>query len=75
MFLADSKTIAQLESALKCGAATRPDGGALPESVEGAYVSADGSRAYLVIEGVPHFLVEERLEFDPPLDMTPTAMS
>ena len=57
-----------LRRAFSEGRARRRDGGELPATVEGAFLTADRRHAYLVVDGVPSFLVEERVELDQPLD-------
>ncbi|MAT27091.1 MAG: hypothetical protein CMN29_19430 [Sandaracinus sp.] len=62
---ADEPTLAKLREAVAAGQARRPDGEPVPAEFDGAYLTEDGRRAYLVLEGIPNFLVEERLELSP----------
>ncbi len=66
LVLVDSPTLQTLRDRLATGSARRVDGAAVP-SFDGAYVTRDGRRAHLVIEGIPTFLVEARIALDPPL--------
>ncbi len=59
--LATPDELAALREAIARGEARRRDGEAVP-AFEGAYVTDDGSRAYPIVEGVPVFLVDERIE-------------
>jgi len=58
---ATDEELVALREALGSGKAKRRDGGEVPE-FEGAWMREDGDVAYLVIEGIPNFLVDERLE-------------
>ncbi len=53
--------------ALRQGRARRHDGGEVSLAIEGAYVSHGGRWIYPVVEGLPSFLIEERIELDEPL--------
>lgn len=64
---ASADELSHLREALGRGTARRRDGGPAPEALEGAFVTADGRAAYPVVEGVPNFLVEERIELEAPL--------
>lgn len=59
--------LAALRTAIERRAARRRDGQPVPTSFDGAFVGDGGRVAYLVVDGVPDFLVDERLEIDPPL--------
>jgi uncharacterized protein YbaR (Trm112 family) len=65
---ASAAQLADLQHRLAHGGAQRRDGGALPQRIDGAFVTADGHAAYPVLDGLPHFLVDERIELDRPLD-------
>ncbi|MBX3245971.1 MAG: hypothetical protein KF901_02175 [Myxococcales bacterium] len=67
LHLADADTLERVRVAASSGRARRADGGALPARFDGAYLTRSGRRAYLVIEGIPHFLVDERLDLEPPV--------
>lgn len=66
LVLADAPTLQKLRDHLAAGAARRVDGAAVP-SFDGAYVTRDGHRAHIVIDGIPTFLVEARIALDPPI--------
>ncbi len=56
-----------LRAAIANGDAKRRDGEALPVAFEGAYLGAARSHAYLVLDGIPNFLIDERVELSGPL--------
>ena len=59
----------QLESlrkAIQSGHAKRVDGADIP-NFEGAFLTPKGDRAYLIIDGIPNFLLHERIELRSPL--------
>ena len=60
--LASDSELASLRDAIKVGRVRRKDGGAIPAQFEGAFLSQGGKVAYLVVDGIPNFLIEERLE-------------
>jgi len=60
--LAPDPELDALHEAIRSGRARRKDGGAIPEKFDGAFLSQGGKVAYLVIDGIPNFLIEERLE-------------
>ena len=66
LVLVDPPTLQKLRDAISAGTARRVDGAPTP-SFDGAYVSHDGRRAHLVVDGIPTFLVEARLAIDPPI--------
>ena len=74
LVLADAPTLQKLRDHLAAGTARRVDGAAVP-SFDGAYVTRDGRRAHLVIEGIPTFLVEARLVLDPPITVSAATRS
>ncbi len=53
----------ELQAAIDTGRARRKNG-ALIARVEGAFLSRDGRVAYLVEDGVPNFVIDERIELD-----------
>ena len=61
LHLADPGELAALKKDIADAKAKRADGAEVP-AFESAFLTADGSRAYLVIEGLPNFLVRERVE-------------
>lgn len=54
--------LAALQAAIAGGRVRRADDGPLPERIDGAYLDPSGRRAYPVVDGIPTFLVDERLE-------------
>ena len=60
--LADAATLDKLRAALTSGTARHV--GSLPEAFDGAYLTADRRRAYLVIDGIPTLVVSERVEIE-----------
>jgi uncharacterized protein YbaR (Trm112 family) len=67
--LATAGELARLKEAVGAGRARRHDGKAAEASFEAAFVSQQGAVAYVVEEGIPVFLVDERLDLDPSLDL------
>lgn len=63
--LANEGELERLQEAIRAGRARRKDGGAIPEHFDGAFLSQGGKVAYLVVDGIPNFLIEERLEIAP----------
>jgi hypothetical protein len=55
--------------AMREGRARRHDGGELPASIPGAYVSGGGRWVYADADGFPSLLVDERIELDEPLSV------
>ena len=60
--LANEAQLARLREALASGEARRHDGAAPPTEVQAALISQQGKVAYLVQDGIPNLLVDERLE-------------
>ena len=60
--LATDPELDSLREAIRAGRARRKDGGAIPDKLDGAFLSQGGKVAYLVVDGIPNFLIEERLE-------------
>jgi uncharacterized protein YbaR (Trm112 family) len=58
----------ELRRRLEAGELRRRDGGELPTQVDGAYLPASLLYAYPVVDGVPDFLTNERLELTTRLD-------
>lgn len=54
--------LARLRDAIAGGRARRRDGSPLPERIEGAYLAQGGHVAYLVEDGIPNFVIDERVE-------------
>jgi uncharacterized protein YbaR (Trm112 family) len=65
--LATPEQLASLGRALARGTARRRGGGTSPQPLDGALVGADGRAAYPIVAGLPHLLVDERIELDEPL--------
>ena len=65
--LASASQLDALRSAIEGGKVRRADGGSVPTTFDGAYLTSRGHRAYVVIDGIPNFIIEERLEISPPL--------
>lgn len=65
---ATDRELQSLREALARGRARRHDGGAPPDEFEAAFLTEGGDRAYLVVDGIPNFLVNERIDLDPPLE-------
>jgi len=63
--LATDAEIEGLKEAIRAGRARRKDGGAIPDQFDGAFLSQGGKVAYLVVDGIPNFLIDERLELHP----------
>ncbi len=61
---ATSDELAQITAAIRERRARRHDGGALPPSVDGAYLSGDGRWVYPDVDGLPSLLIDERLELE-----------
>ncbi|AKF07344.1 hypothetical protein [Sandaracinus amylolyticus] len=55
--------LAKLRTAIAERRARRRDGHAVP-SFEGAFLTTDRKAAYLVEDGVPNFVIDERVELD-----------
>lgn len=61
---ASDDELTSIATALRERRARRLDGGPLPSTVEGAYVSQDGRRVYPDADGLPSLLIDERLELE-----------
>jgi len=61
---ASAAELTELTRRLEAGELRRRDGGGLPSRLDGAYVPEAGSYAYPVVEDVPDFLVDERIEWN-----------
>ncbi len=71
--LATEAELAQLREALGSGRAKRKDGKEASSTFEAAFIAQDGRVAYVVEDGIPVFLIDERLEISPPLEIPPRA--
>jgi uncharacterized protein YbaR (Trm112 family) len=67
--LATDGELARLREAVAAGRAARADGKDIPDEIEAAFLAQEGAVAYVVIDGIPVLLVEERLQLDPPLKL------
>ena len=67
--LATEAELGRLMDAVKAGKVSRHDGGEVSSTFEAAFIAQEGSVAYVVEEGIPVFLIDERLELDPPLEL------
>ncbi|UJR80067.1 hypothetical protein [Sandaracinus amylolyticus] len=63
---ASEADLAKLRGAIDAGRARRRDGHAIP-AFEGAFLTTDRKVAYLVENGVPNFVIDERVELDAPV--------
>lgn len=64
---ATPEQLAALSRAVARGMARRRGGGTPPEPFDGALVTAGGRAAYPIVDGLPHLLVDDRIELDEPL--------
>jgi uncharacterized protein YbaR (Trm112 family) len=67
--LATESELSGLRQAVTSGRAKRRDGKAASESFEAAFLCQQGAVAYVVEDGIPIFLIDERLDIDPPLEL------
>lgn len=67
--LATDGELTRLREAVQAGSATRADGKDTSTEFEAAFLAQEGSVAYVVVEGIPVLLIEERLQLDPPLQL------
>jgi uncharacterized protein YbaR (Trm112 family) len=65
--LANGAQLAALQQALAAGTARRRNGSPVSGALDGALLSQGGRVAYLVEDGIPNLLVDERVELDAPL--------
>jgi uncharacterized protein YbaR (Trm112 family) len=70
--LASDAELARLRDAVGAGRAKRKDGTEANATFEAAFIAQDGAVAYVVEEGIPVFLIDERLEISPPLELDPS---
>lgn len=61
---ATGEQLEALRAAIASGGAKRPDGEPAPTEIEGAYLRRDRTVAYPVVNGIPCFLLEARLELE-----------
>jgi len=66
--LASESQLLELARRREAGELRRRDGGELPERLDGAYLPVVGLYAYAIVEGVPNFLANERLEYTSKLE-------
>ncbi len=67
--LANEAELSRLKEAVDAGRAGRHDGKPAGTTFEAAFLAQEGAVAYVVEEGIPVFLIDERLELDPPLEL------
>ena len=67
--LATEAELAALDAAVAAGRARRRDGKDATAGLEAAFLCQEGAVAYVVEDGIPVFLIDERLEIDPPLEL------
>jgi len=60
----DAQRLARLNAAIKAGGAKQADGEPLNAPWKEALVTANGSRAYRIDDGIPVLLTEEAVELD-----------
>ena len=60
--LADADMLASLNNRIKAGALKNKQGGLVSGTIEEALVREDGKCAYLVEDGIPNMLIDERVE-------------
>lgn len=65
--VASDAELEALRVAIAEGRAVRRGGGAPDGTLDGALVTEDGRRAYPVLSGLPHMLVDDALDLDAPL--------
>lgn len=67
--LATEGELMRLREAVGSGSARRHDGKTAPTVFEAAFLAQEGEVAYIVEEGIPVFLIDERIDLDPPLEL------
>lgn len=67
--LASESELQTLREAVTAGRAKRHDGKEAITTFDGAFLSQQGAVAYIVDEGIPVFLIDERLDISPPLEL------
>ena len=67
--LATDPELEALRAAVGDGRARRKDGKEASGSFEAAFLCQKGAVAYVVEDGIPIFLIDERLEIEPPLEL------
>ncbi|MEM8883042.1 MAG: Trm112 family protein [Planctomycetota bacterium] len=60
--LADADTLAGLNNRAKAGALKNKQGGLVSGTIEEALIREDGKCAYLIEDGIPNMLIDERVE-------------
>ena len=61
---ASEDELTSIATAIRERRARRHDGGPLPSTIDGAYVSQDGRWFYPDADGLPSLLIDERVELD-----------
>ncbi len=67
--LATEAELARLRAAVEGGGASRADGKDPSSEFEAAFLSQGGAVAYIVADGIPIFLIDERVQLDPSLEL------
>jgi uncharacterized protein YbaR (Trm112 family) len=67
--LATEPELARLREAASAGRARRHDGKEGSTTFEAAFLCQEGAVAYVVLDGIPVFLVDERLDIEPRLEL------
>jgi uncharacterized protein YbaR (Trm112 family) len=67
--LANDEELKRLRAAVAAGGASRRDGKPPKGEFEAAFLAQEGAVAYVVEDGIPIFLIDERLELAPPLEL------
>ncbi len=67
--LATDAELSRLRELVSAGRTTRADGKEPSIEFEAAFLAQDGKVAYVVEDGIPVFLIKERLQLDPPLEL------
>lgn len=67
--LATEGELGKLKEAVGSGRARRHDGKEASDTFEAAFLCQGGAVAYVVEDGIPVFLIDERLDLAPPLEL------
>lgn len=67
--LATDDELGRIRQALDSGKGGRKDGKDSSGQFEAAFLAQDGAVAYVVEDGIPVFLIDQRLEFTPPIEL------
>jgi len=64
---ASEAQLAAIREALANDKARRHDGQPAPEKIEGAFLAQGGRVAYLIVDGIPDFLIDDRIDLEDPV--------